>query len=553
MPVTYSIKMVWGYHAAEPNSYLVITGAGVKGLKLTKKAMVFPFQKVTKISVTPFHFTTDLQAMTSEKLQVCLPAVFTIGPKDEEESLRKYAGLMTDSAADTVVAGREHIQAIIMGIVEGETRSIVSNITMKELFEKRTLYRKMVVDHVQSELTQFGLHIYNASIKELRDLPGSHYFEFQSKKAHEGYVFEDTESMSQEPPDGASTLNTDIGSIALRYVQIQLLLTRGIGMEGEIGEALNVGRTKQEIAKINANTAVQETERKIEKAIADSKFKSQEIDIERKLNIERIQAERAAELRDSDLQKGVQESKALMELERMRATTVTKAKVAKESAAQEADAQLYKARQAAEASAYQQSKTADLELYTAEKQAEGHFQRKKRETDAKYLQESKAADASLYRKQQDALGDFEIKKAEAEALYIRHEREAAGIIQLAGAYKELGNVLGGPAGVRDWMMLQNNIPVQLAQANAEAVRGLQPKINVWNTGSQDGGADSFAPIRNIMQSLPPLFSTIQDQTGMMPPAWLAQMPANATGGHGRNDSAHEFPLAVEKHKGINGA
>ena len=103
------------------------------------------------------------------------------------------------------------------------------------------------------------------------------------------------------------------------------------------------------------------------------------------------------------------------------------------------------------------------------------------------------------------------------------------------------------------MMLQNNIPVQLAQANAEAVRGLQPKINVWNTGSQDGGADSFAPIRNIMQSLPPLFSTIQDQTGMMPPAWLAQMPANATGGHGRNDSAHEFPLAVEKHKGINGA
>ncbi|KEQ89886.1 flotillin domain protein [Aureobasidium pullulans EXF-150] len=479
--------MVWGYHAAEPNSYLVITGAGVRGLKLTKKAMVFPFQKVTKISVTPFHFTTDLQAMTSEKLQVCLPAVFTIGPKDEEESLRKYAGLMTDSAADTVVAGREHIQAIIMGIVEGETRSIVSNITMKELFEKRTLYRKMVVDHVQSELTQFGLHIYNASIKELRDLPGSHYFEFQSKKAHEG---------------------------AQNQAKVDVAHAR---MEGEIGEALNVGRTKQEIAKINANTAVQETERKIEKAIADSKFKSQEIDIERKLNIERIQAERAAELRDSDLQKGVQESKALMELERMRATTVTKARVAKESAAQEADAQLYKARQAAEASAYQQSKTADLELYTAEKQAEGHFQRKKRETDAK------------------------------------HEREAAGIIQLAGAYKELGNVLGGPAGVRDWMMLQNNIPVQLAQANAEAVRGLQPKINVWNTGSQDGGADSFAPIRNIMQSLPPLFSTIQDQTGMMPPAWLAQMPANATGGHGRNDSAHEFPLAVEKHKGINGA
>ncbi|KAG9989207.1 flotillin domain protein, partial [Aureobasidium melanogenum] len=321
-------------------------------------------------------------------------------------------------------------------------------------------------------------------------------------------------------------------------------------MQGEIGEAESVGRTKQEIAKINANTAVQETERKIEKAMAESRFKSQEIDIERKLNIERIQAERAAELRDADLQKGVQESKALMELERMRATTVTKAKVAKESAAEEADAQLYKARQAAEAHAFQQSKTADLELYTTEKQAEGHYHKKQRETEAKFLQDSKAADASLYRKQQDALGDFEIKKAEAEALYIRHEREAAGIIQLATAYEKLGNVLGGPQGVRDWMMLQNNIPVQLAKANAEAIRGLQPKINVWTTGAQDSAAvDSFAPIKNIMQSLPPLFSTIHDQTGMLPPTWLAQMP----NGNGRTDSAHELPLAVEKHKGINGA
>ncbi|KAG9643773.1 flotillin domain protein, partial [Aureobasidium melanogenum] len=512
--------MVWGYHAAEPNSYLVITGAGVKGLKLTKKAMVLPFQKVTKISVTPFHFTTDLQAMTSEKLQVCLPAVFTIGPKDDLESLMKYAGLMTDNNSDNGVASREHIQNIIMGIVEGETRSVVSNITMKELFEKRSLYRTKVVEHVQTELTQFGLHIYNASIKELRDMPGSHYFEYQSRKAHEG---------------------------AQANAKVDVAHAR---MQGEIGEAESVGRTKQEIAKINANTAVQETERKIEKAMAESRFKSQEIDIERKLNIERIQAERAAELRDADLQKGVQESKALMELERMRATTVTKAKVAKESAAEEADAQLYKARQAAEAHAFQQSKTADLELYTTEKQAEGHYHKKQRETEAKFLQDSKAADASLYRKQQDALGDFEIKKAEAEALYIRHEREAAGIIQLATAYEKLGNVLGGPQGVRDWMMLQNNIPVQLAKANAEAIRGLQPKINVWTTGAQDSAAvDSFAPIKNIMQSLPPLFSTIQDQTGMLPPTWLAQMP----NGNGRTDSAHGLPLAVEKHKGINGA
>ena len=192
-----------------------------------------------------------------------------------------------------------------------------------------------------------------------------------------------------------------------------------------------------------------------------------------------------------------------------------------------------------------------MELYTTEKQAEGHYQRKQRETEAKFLQDSKVADASLYRKQQDALGDFELKKAEAEALYIRHEREAAGIKQLASAYESLGKVLGGPQGVRDWIMLQNNIPVQLAKANAEAIRGLQPKITVWNTGAQDaGGVDPYATTRNVMQSLIPPFSIIQDQTGMKPPSWLAQMPDN---GHGRSDSATELPPAQEKYKGINGS
>jgi flotillin len=84
-------------------------------------------------------------------------------------------------------------------------------------------------------------------------------------------------------------------------------------------------------------------------------------------------------------------------------------------------------------------------------------------------------------------------------------------------------------------MLQNNTFEKLALANAKAVNGLQPKINVWNTGSAggEGAPDSMAPIRNLFQTLPPLLSTIQDQTGMTPPAWLAGMPER-DGQKGRN-------------------
>jgi flotillin len=77
-----------------------------------------------------------------------------------------------------------------------------------------------------------------------------------------------------------------------------------------------------------------------------------------------------------------------------------------------------------------------------------------------------------------------------------------------------------------YLMLTTGTYERLADANANAVKGLAPKINVWNTGAsgENGAADTMAPIRNLFQSLPPLLSTIHDQTGMQPPTWLAQMP-----------------------------
>ena len=73
------------------------------------------------------------------------------------------------------------------------------------------------------------------------------------------------------------------------------------------------------------------------------------------------------------------------------------------------------------------------------------------------------------------------------------------------------------------MMLQKNTYEKLAQANATAINGLQPKITVWNTGEGGSGSDSTAPIRNLFQSLPPLLTTINEQTGIAPPSWLARM------------------------------
>ncbi|KAK4613369.1 Flotillin-like protein 1 [Fulvia fulva] len=491
------------YHVSEPNSYLVVTGAGIERVRLAKKCFVYPMQKVTKISITPFDFSMSLLAMTSEKLQFSLPAVFTIGPEDAMESLTKYAVLLTgdsDGQASTgkrgmVGTGRSHVQDIVKGIIEGETRSIVSNMTMEELFNNRRLFKAQVIDCVQKELDQFGLKIYNANIKELQDTGDSKYFDSLARKAHEG-------AQSQAQVDVANAR-----------------------MIGRVGEAEKEGEAKQKIAKINAHTAVLETERKVEKANADQKLKTREIEIARAINLEQIGAQRAAEQRDAELQKDVETQRAQMELARLRATTVTQAKIAKESAQEKADADLYTQTKKADAQQYNQEAEAKATYYRSQQDTDAANYKRTKDAEAMLLARAKEADAMYMMKEREAQANYFQKEREAEAAYIARKREADGLMDMAKAYGALSDVMGGPQGLMQFLMLQNGTYERLAEQNAKAIHGLQPKINVWTTGGENGGADqSMAPIQNLFKSLPPLFSTIQDQTGMTPPSWMANMP-----------------------------
>lgn len=87
--------------------------------------------------------------MTVEKLQFSLPAVFTIGPQNDLNALRKYAGLLSgNNGSDFHKKGdvidptrRDHVQDIVKGIIEDETRVIVSSMSMEEIFKERQIFR----------------------------------------------------------------------------------------------------------------------------------------------------------------------------------------------------------------------------------------------------------------------------------------------------------------------------------------------------------------------------------------------------------------------------
>lgn len=468
------------YRVAAPDEYLALTGMGIESVKISKSAWIYPFQRCTRFSVQPHDYAMNLQAMTKEKLQFLLPVVFTVGPdvnarganaksgaeagrvhtqEDRGDSLMKYAMLLTDTNAkgDNTTAFLENI---VKGIIEGEVRVLVSSMTMEEIFTEREEFKRRIFRNIQSELDQFGLKIYNANVKELRDAPSSNYFESLSRKAHEG---------------------------AINQARIDVADAQ---QKGSVGEADRKGRQERELAKINAETAVQKTERDGERAQAEASLETRKTTLNRDLDIAKITAARATESRDAELKKEVEIKRAAAEMERLRAVDVVKASIAREAKQQAADARAYEVQVDASA---QLSKTNQA-------------------TDADAYRTRIGADAANYAALKDAEAKLQVQMKEAE-----------GLSAMASAYGQMAQAFGGPAGLLQYMMIEKGTYVELAHANATAVAGMQPKISVWNTGSQAGGeggsSNSVDTMRNVYQMLPPLMQTINEQTGITLPEW----------------------------------
>ncbi|KAM3554736.1 hypothetical protein ARSEF4850_006325 [Beauveria asiatica] len=507
------------YRVSAPDEYLAITGMGIKNVRITKSAWVWPLQRCTRFSVQPQDYAMDLLAMTKEKLQFALPVVFTVGPdvdsrganttaaaaaaegegddhlarEDRGDALTKYA--MLSQSDDTKGGGdekRRHLANIVKGIIEGETRVLVSSMTMEEIFSEREMFKRRIFRNIQAELDQFGLRIWNSNVKELKDAPGSNYFSSLSRKAHEG---------------ATNQARIDVAEAQLK---------------GNVGESARHGQQEREIAKIHAETAVQKTERDIERAQAVARLATHKTALDRDVNIAKVTAERTLQSTDEDLKRDVEIKRAGAELERLRATDLVKATIEKESKQQVADAAAYKVAADAKAKQDAQQRDADAGAYRTRLEAKAMQEAKQHDADAEAYRTRLDADAEAYRIRLDAEASSYATQQMADADSFKKLKEAEGVAAMADAYAKMAAALGGPAGLLQHLMIEKGTYVELARANAEAIRGLEPKISVWNTGSSAGGggaSDQAETMRNVYQMLPPLMTTINEQTGITLPEW----------------------------------
>lgn len=430
-----------GYTVANSNEYLVITGVGIQEISIKKKAMILPGQKCTRISLSPLNYALSLHAMTVEKLDLIVPGNFTVGPKDDPKSLMIYARLLCDNQK-----GIKHIQDLVTGILEGEVRVLAATLTMEEIFKDRHYFKDHVLKGIQSELSPFGMHIYNANIKQLQDAPGSEYFKYLRLKSQEG---------------------------AINQAKVDVAAAKTMGV---LGEKKKESEMRMKSIQIETEAIIYEQERQIEIAKAKSSLSTEKVDFENAVQLARIEASKREALREAELQAQVEIKNAMVQIEKNRAEQLSKTTVEAEIIETLAKADLFK---------------------------------QKAQTDAQ----------------------FYAKQKEAEAVEILFNSQAKGIKVIADAF-------GGDKGATlQYLMMEKGLFQDLAEANAKAVQGMAPKISVWNTGDGASTGDSGKAIRDIFQTLPPLLSTINEQTGIQPPAWIAQMPPS---------SASSTAVAAEK-------
>lgn len=332
--------------------------------------------------------------MSQERIAFNMPTVFTIGPEDTDEALKKFATLfLSTSPAD--------LKTKINGIVQGEARVLAGKIKLDDLFNNRQQFKEELVTEINSELSQFGLKVYNANIEELKDLKDNEYFSEMKKKALE-----------------AATNQAKIAVAEQRK-------------HGNIGESLHITDTRQQVALYEKNAQLAENDRRKEIAESDANLAIARAEYEKQQKIAEAEAHAQAEQRNAELQAAVEDMKRKQEIERLRASEFTRATVDAEIAI----------------------KIAEGRAEAMKREAEGFANAVTIRAKAESIATKLIAEAEFIKTTNEAKGIFALREAEARGL--QELTQSAGSIEHLNSYLmirdgQLGEMVRAQAeGVRD--------------------------------------------------------------------------------------------------------
>ncbi|KAM3323111.1 hypothetical protein P3S67_004262 [Capsicum chacoense] len=225
-----------------------------------------------------------------------------------------------------------------------------------------------------------------------------------------------------------------------------------IDAETKIISTQRDGEGKKEEVKVKTNVMIYENQRETELAEANSILATKKAGWSQQAKMSEIEAQKTVAIREAVLQHEVERKNALTKTESLKAQHLSKATVNYEI-------------KKGQFSAVQETEGSRSRAYANQKAAEA----KKLTAEAQTYAVQQAADAALY-----------VKKKEAEGL--------KGIVEAKGFYvHSLMSALGGNYhALRDYMIIDKGLFKDMTKCNAEAIKGLQPKINIWTKVAQVG-------------------------------------------------------------------
>lgn len=226
---------------------------------------------------------------------------------------------------------------------------------------------------------------------------------------------------------------------------------------GDVGSKEREAETRQKTALLEAEATISENNRKQEIIRSVAEMQRTKFEQDYIIKEAQISSEQKAQSLQMTLEKEVEEKRMMMETNRERATQLSKTVVNAEKMIKEAEAEANSIKIRAEA-----------QLYNKQKEAEGIL-----------------------------------------ALY---EARSKGLEKLVSSFG------GNMQALLSHMMIENGIYEKIAKENANAIQGLNPKINVWSSNPYD----SMDTIKNLGKSIIPMLDIMKDQTNYSLPEWIVK-------------------------------
>ena len=330
-------------HFSGPTNYLVRSGFGIKDVQVGKSFVRWPFQEIVSVNMTPVNHRWSFKCLSKQYLPFHLPITCTTAPS----TLADHEGAITYVQTMSTLPEEERAN-IIQAIIHSEFRVQSSTIDIDDLNDNREKFRDEVVAKVEQALKTIGVRILNANVAEIEEekRPGGviGYLEAREKKKL-------MQAISESEINIAEAKKTQ-----------------------DIETTMRKTETRKQVAFLEREATLAENEQKQKIAESNALLAQIMAEAKRKEMVAKIEADKAALLREQELQKNVETANQERELVRTRGEKLTQTQVQAEQIRIDADAHLYKTNQEAEAKFQLVKKAAEGKALEYKTQADGNLQ-----------------------------------------------------------------------------------------------------------------------------------------------------------------------------------